>query len=154
MRTILKLAVLALLIPAVAGAQDYRQTVTAQLDQVAKLVSDSGYSASPSSMPRDQIIGTLNDRGASTIEMTFEAAHEYFIVGSCDEDCSDLDLVVYTFGDSNAIARDILDDDHPVLRFSVPRTGHYMMSVQMAKCSEASCFYGVRVYRKPLATSR
>lgn len=70
----------------------------------------------------------------------------YWIVGVCDEDCSDFDLEVK---DTNAtvVGSDVLDDDAPIVVLENVRGGAYQVQSVMADCSANPCLTGVRVYR-------
>lgn len=94
------------------------------------------------------MIGALSQGATSMMELNLTAGAQYFIVGTCDDDCSDMDLRIYAPGNSRALKEDTSDDDAPMLAFTAPSTGRYMLAVDMAKCTGNVCYYGYRVYRK------
>lgn len=78
--------------------------------------------------------------------VSLDRGQTYWIVGVCDEDCSDFDLEVK---DSNAVVvgSDVLDDDAPIVVLENVRGGAYQVRSVMADCSADPCLTGVRVYR-------
>ena len=52
----------------------------------------------------------------------------YQIVGVCDTDCSDLDLVLYD-RDGEPVAEDILPDDVPIIEVTVARASSKLFTV-------------------------
>lgn len=89
--------------------------------------------------------GNLPDDGRGSHTATLTAGVRYAIVGVCDRDCSDLDLSL-TSPTGATVASDFALDDHPTLRFTAPVTGTYNLTVVMATCTQAPCYYGVQLY--------
>jgi hypothetical protein len=142
------LAAASLALPRAGAAQDYRATVLAQLDAAAQPVTSNGFRPEPAVFSRDAIVGMLKGGTSSVMEINLQQGVNYFIAAACDEDCSDLDLRLYSPDSTTPLAEDTKDDDYPMLTITAPRTGRYMLSVDMAECSEGSCYYGYRVFRK------
>ena len=142
------LAAALLALPRVGEAQDYRRTVLAQLDAAAQPVVRGGFSADPSVFSRDAQVGALAQGATSMLELNLTSGVRYFIAAACDEDCTDMDLRLYSSDSSTALAQDTSDDDYPMINFTAPKTGRYMLAVDMAKCSGSVCYYGYRVFRK------
>lgn len=72
---------------------------------------------------------------------------EYVAVAVCDEDCSDIDLVLYDEYD-RPIARDISTDDYPVISGVPDYDGEYYLEAQMADCHARTCAFGVAIYAR------
>ncbi|HEY9647482.1 MAG TPA: hypothetical protein V6C88_13980 [Chroococcidiopsis sp.] len=73
--------------------------------------------------------------GESTmVEGYFNAGET--IYGSCDADCSDMDLTLYDES-GNAVASDNAYDANPIV--TAPNAGYYQIEVVMASCSTAQC---------------
>jgi hypothetical protein len=64
----------------------------------------------------------------------------------CDQDCTDLDLTVKDI--DGRIASDTEKDDNPKLRFRVPASAKYDLTVMMSTRSVDPCVYGLRLYRR------
>jgi hypothetical protein len=142
------LAAAMLALPGAGAAQDFRATVLAQLDAAARPVVQGGFRLEPSVFDREAVVGALAKGATSMMEVTLVAGVSYFIAGACDEDCSDMDLRIFSADSSTPLAEDTKEDDYPMLTFTAPRSGRYMLAVDMAECKESMCYYGYRVYRK------
>lgn len=124
-------------VPEQAQAQDI---VTTQLDSAVVLMGGRGFT------PADEPVrGALAQGDDEEFELDLEDGTEYVVVGVCDGDCSDLDLVL-TDDEGEEVESDRAMDDVPVLTIS-GQSGSFVLSVQMATCSASRCGYGVRVFR-------
>lgn len=137
-----------LALPRAGAAQDFRATVLSQLDAAARPVAQGGFRPEPSVFDRDAVVGSLANGTTSMMELNLVAGVSYFIPAACDEDCSDLDLRLFSADGTTPVAEDTGEDDIPMLTFTAPRSGRYMLAVDMAACAESMCYYGFRVYRK------
>ncbi|HEV2148421.1 MAG TPA: hypothetical protein VGR37_13545 [Longimicrobiaceae bacterium] len=136
------------LVPASGSAQDYRSTVLSQLDAAARPVVNSGFRQDGDVLSRDAIVGMLAPGTSAFMELNLTQGTSYFIAAACDNDCSDMDLRIFSADSTTPVAEDTKDDDYPMLTFVAPRTGRYMLAVDMSKCSGSMCYYGYRVFRK------
>lgn len=121
-------------------AQAQPQIITTQLDSAVVLMAAQGFT--PSDNP---VQGTLPQGEDEEFELDLEAGSTYFVVGVCDGDCSDLDLVL-TSRNGEEVEADRELDDVPMLAIE-NQSGSFVLSVQMATCSSSECHYGVRVFR-------
>ncbi|HVZ98715.1 MAG TPA: toll/interleukin-1 receptor domain-containing protein [Caulobacterales bacterium] len=70
---------------------------------------------------------------------------DYRLVGVCDADCSDLDLVLHD--QSGAIlVQDTETNDHPVVPARTQYAGNYVVEVRMYNCTAPPCYYAVALY--------
>jgi hypothetical protein len=143
---ILVLAVL-LLIPGHAPAQDFRSVVMSQLDGASQTVRGNGYRADGSIFDRDVVIGMIAAGASTYMEVSLTAGSRYFFSAACDQDCSDLDLRLFQPGATEPFVKDVQDDDIPMLTFTAPVTGRYILAVDMPKCSTRMCYYGFRAFK-------
>jgi hypothetical protein len=95
------------------------------------------------------IYGSLNDGAAETIRVSLTAGNAYLIVGVCDEDCADMDLVL-SDATGRSLAQDVLDDDSPVLTLEITRSGGYDLTVRMPDCDANPCGYGIAIMARRL----
>jgi hypothetical protein len=130
-----------------AEGQDWRELVVRQLDHAGELVRADGRTDA-NVLSRNQLIGVLADEGTSYVEVLLQGGVEYFFAGACDQDCSDLDLRLYLAEDFEEVASDVETDDVPLLSFTAPTSGTYLLGVDMADCDEEICYYGFRVYQR------
>jgi hypothetical protein len=121
-------------------AQAQPQIITTQLDSAVVLMAAQGFT------PVDEAVsGTLAEGADEEFELDLESGTNYFVVGVCDGDCSDLDLVL-TNSSGEEVESDRELDDVPMLAIE-GQSGSFVLSVQMATCSVEPCHYGVRVFR-------
>jgi hypothetical protein len=127
--------------PTPAHAQD------AWVRQVRTILSEMGqrYEQNGYELTHDIYTGSLNDDGAEMVRLELSVGMEYEIMGACDEDCSDLDLILYD-GRGNVVDSDMLDDDFPIVSISVTHSGVFSVRVSMAECSAEPCRYGIGVF--------
>lgn len=136
------LAVLATLVASAAGAQGAPRVMDAFYQEV---LQGEGYTTLVTSPAGSLDEGSVQDHGVSMTRGT-----EYAFFAACDNDCSDVDLVVLD-PDGQEMAADRAGDDSPTLRFRAEASGAHTIRVSMASCSVEPCQYWVRGYSKPRA---
>lgn len=114
--------------------------VRRQLDAVRDRMNLNGFA-----LTHAPFIGQLDDSESETVQVQLDAGTEYYIIGACDNDCSDVDLQLRTRSGS-VITQDIAADDYPVLRVTPARGGTYLVRATMAECSAEPCRFGIGVY--------
>jgi hypothetical protein len=132
-------AVLASAAPAEAQMQEI---VRIQLDSAVSLMRNNGFTQQGGFHN-----GALNNGTEESISLTLDAGATYAIIGVCDGDCSDMDLLLndprgIPAGLDNAV------DDHPIIITETTAAGTYELKVQMPGCSVNPCGYGVAVFRQ------
>ena len=140
-RVLALLAVLAC-VPSLGSAQmkkldSYQRTVSKQLravEQGAKLTD----------MTHEVWLSELPNNATANVTVSLDAGTSYMIVGVCDEDCSDLDLTL--FSGSTKVDEDVLDDDAPIVEVTPSSTATYRIAVAMASCSSSPCRFGIAIY--------
>lgn len=73
---------------------------------------------------------------------TLPSSGPYTMVGVCDLNCNDMDLVVLT-SDRYRIAEDLEPDDAPVVEFTGERGSSVLGRVTIPGCAVERCAYGV-----------
>ena len=126
-----------------AAAQDeWVAQVRRLLQQVGHYYEERGYT-----MTHRIYTGSLNQGRNEMVSLQLEIGTEYQIMGACDTDCSDLDLVLYDAA-GNQIDEDVEMDDAPIVTVAPRRTATYRVKVVMANCSAEPCRYGIGVFGK------
>ena len=92
-----------------------------------------------------QGFGDLNEGDQANVTLSLRPGRQYFIVGVCDEDCSDLDLTASNSSGST-LDSDLEMDDVPLLTFAADVTGRVTLNISMEGCGVEPCGYGYRVY--------
>jgi hypothetical protein len=132
-----------LLIPAQAKAQDeWEQQVLEQIGILGDVLSSDGFSLNAET-PR----GSLKSEASESFTLTLESGLEYLLVGACDVDCTDIDLIVFDEA-GNDVDSDYEEDDAPVLPVTPSRTQTYQIHVYMANCTSEPCWYAVGVFAR------
>lgn len=76
---------------------------------------------------------------------------EYRFIGACDNECDDVDLMLLdasgapVLGENGEPIQDVLVDNYPVVVFTPPSDGTYLLQLYMFGCSAEPCYAGVRV---------
>jgi hypothetical protein len=140
-----RLALLALSAVAVTATEavaqnQYQQQIAQQFTNWAPRFAQQGFS--PQGTP---FTGTLNDDADESILISLNAGTRYAIAGVCDNDCSDVDLQVYS-SDGTKVGEDMQTDDKPVVIFTAGYSGQYRVKALMATCRTNPCYYGVQVF--------
>lgn len=133
----------AVLLPSHARAQDqWEAQVRSLLAQGGQQLSSQGYT-----MTHRIYTGALNHGTKESVQVDLEAGKEYQLVGACDNDCSDLDFVLFD-GNGRQLDSDVLDDDVPIVSVTVTQSGSFTLQVMMVTCTNEPCRYGVGVFGK------
>jgi hypothetical protein len=133
------LALTALPASALTQGKRWERQVRARLDRtVAALKTSSPGSA------RILTVAPLNTEESESLVIPLQSGTTYEIVGACDEDCSDLHLLLSTAsGDDVAVDRS--SENLPVVRFMPRVSGAYRVRVTMAACRVNPCWFGVAI---------
>ena len=134
-------AALALLwvLPVGLNAQSYVQPVWDQLQSQYEVADEYGYST------MNYVIGKINDDAEDSWTFYFDRDMDYIISAVCDNDCSDIDMVLSN-DKGKEVASDTESDDTPVLEFSPPKSGSYKIVIKMYECSTNPCYYGIGIF--------
>lgn len=70
---------------------------------------------------------------------------EYGFIGTCDGDCSNVDIELISMETGGVVANDMLPDDYPIFPYTPAANGQYMVRLLMQACTRAPCYAGARV---------
>lgn len=121
----------------------YTQQVKGYLDRLSSNAAKQGFKR----VVAGPVYGSLNDDAKSSHDMTVVSGREYVLFGACDNDCTDLDLLIYD-NSGSLVRRDVATDDRPVLVFTPSKSGKYKIEVVMAACTDQPCRYGLQLNSK------
>ena len=76
--------------------------------------------------------------------MELTANTPYVFVGACDADCNNVDIELISMTTGGVVAGDTLPDDYPVVNFTPPANGQYMVRTMLQNCTVAPCYVGMR----------
>jgi len=91
--------------------------------------------------------GELDSGAKKTLGVALEKGRQYALVGVCDEDCKDLDLVLLDLDDEE-VDSDVELDEYPMVEVEVTDAGDFKVKVLMADCRNDPCSYGIGVFAK------
>jgi hypothetical protein len=128
------------LIQAASAQNRFEQQVRTQLDGVGQSLAAKGFE-----LTTQVYTGELDEERNAEVSVRLRAGVRYAIVGVCDEDCKDLDLVLYN-ATGRELASDVQQDDVPVVEVTPDRDGVYMARAVMANCSAEPCSYGLGLF--------
>lgn len=122
------------------GGQNYQQQINDRLAAVAPTFTSRGYQ-----QLTQPVSGSLEQGAVANVPINLEAGGEYSIVGVCDGDCGDLDLVLY---DQNSvlISQDNAADATPIVSVAPQWSGPFTVQVVMHNCTVSPCFYALALY--------
>jgi len=122
------------------GQSSWQQVVNNELATLSSRARQQGFT----SMVGQTLTGALNPRAMEDRSVTLVGGGNYIVFAACDQDCTDVDLRV--FGpDGQLLGEDIQTDDRPVVLFTAAASGTYRITVMMAACSQAPCYWGAQV---------
>ncbi len=93
-------------------------------------------------------VGTLNTDESESFALTLQAGVSYIVMGTCDEDCERLGLVVSDLL-SHDLAADRASENAPIVRLTPRQTASYRVKVVMESCRMNPCRYGVALITLP-----
>lgn len=128
--------------PAPRPAGAVPEVITRQLAHFVATAQEAGFRL----VSQAPVGGALNNGTYEDVSVTL-SARQYFIVGVCDGDCTDMDLRLFSRGET-VLAEDVADDDTPMLSFTAATAGEHRLRVMMPACSSEPCAYGISVYAK------
>lgn len=104
-----------------------------------------GHEAAGYSLVGQIRVGALPKGGEGVFPVELAAGSDYVVVGFCDEQCDDLDLLLLDPAGAT-VTSDVLPDAEPTLRFTAEESGLHEVWVVVVGCSAESCSFGAGVY--------
>ena len=130
--------------PAPAAAESPQAIIMAQLQQAHAALGQQGFQ-----IVGEPYSGGLQQGQSWNVPAQLYPGYDYRVVGVCDRDCADLDLVV--FDPSGApFVQDTSTSSQPVVGIQTPYPGNFTIQVQMYNCSVAPCYYAIALWARPL----
>jgi hypothetical protein len=126
--------------PRPAATEEWEAQVIRQLNVIEGYLAGEGYNRS-----HGVVTGSLRQYQSEEIRTQLYAGMSYGIVGVCDNDCSDLDLRVYS-PSGTLLERDTQVSEVPVVLLTPRANGSYKTRVTMSACSAAPCRYGISTF--------
>lgn len=143
MRTLVSgLVIIAAILPAPLSAQNVHTSLL--YEQVLENIdiAPPGYVLDSFGIVR------LTPGTSSRVSLDVPTERTIEIMGDCDDDCSDLDLVVYS-SDKKVLAEDREDDYYPIVYFDTADTGRIEIELIMHDCDANYCYAAYSVFIAP-----
>lgn len=123
---------------------NYQQQILERLANVEQAFASQGFQqmAAP-------VTGQLQQGAYADTPATLEVGGDYRIIGVCDSDCGDFDLILYD-QNGNVVSQDNLQDPTPVVSVAPQWTGPFTVRAQMHNCTVQPCYYALVLYGRPL----
>ena len=125
-----------------------RGSIDRQMDAVTRSMASRQYTAGSPAIT----YGVADGDGVEPASFVATAGRAYAVVGVCDLDCDDLDMVIKA-PDGSIVGRDLATDDTPVVEFVAQESGVYTVAVSMASCKTSKCVFGVSSFGRGGASS-
>lgn len=87
----------------------------------------------------------MNEGGTVRVDLDVPGDVSVQVMGDCDGDCYDLDLVVYDDA-GDVLGADRLDDDFPIVNFTSAADGRITLELDLIECDAAYCYAAYSVF--------
>lgn len=122
--------------PATAQDPTGAAMVTATLDQLPGALDLTEQTRSAGRLPQGR---------SQTVTANVLGGGDIVFIAVCDENCSDIDIIVKDSA-GNEVGRDVLDDDMPMVRLQNTSNDRYSIEVGMSVCT-GTCNWGLASYK-------
>ena len=130
--------------PPAQGDASPQAIILAQLQQAQAALTQQGFQ-----MVGQPYSGGLQQGESWNVAAELHTGFDYRVIGVCDRDCADMDLVLFD-QTGRALIEDRSTDSQPVLSVQPSYSGGYTIQVQMYRCSVAPCYYAIALYGRAL----
>jgi hypothetical protein len=126
--------------PAPTTADNPQAIILQQLQAAEQVAAQQGFQ-----LVGQPFSGSLAQGQSWNVPAELHAGYDYRVLGVCDRDCADLDLVVF---DNNGVqvAQDTATSNQPVVAVAPAYTANFTVQVQMYNCTIAPCYYAIALY--------
>ena len=129
---------------ALRGRPLWAAIILAQLQQAHAALGQQGFQ-----MIDQPYSGGLRRGERWNVPAHLQPGVDYRIVGVCDRDCADLDLVVFD-PQGAAITQDTSTTSQPVVGVQPGYAGAFTVQVLMYNCTVEPCYYAIALYGRPM----
>lgn len=123
-----------------SGAGAPQSVILAQLQQAQMALSQQGFQ-----VVGQAFSGSLAQGQTWNVPAELYVGVEYRVLGVCDADCGDLDLILYD-GAGAMLTQDTTVSSQPMVAAQPGYNGNYVIQVQMYNCRAAPCYYALALY--------
>lgn len=129
--------------PPATTAEDPQAIILAQLQQAQAMAAQQGFQ-----LVGQPYAGSLAQGQSWNVPAQLVAGYDYRVLGVCDRDCADLDLVLFDSA-GRQVSQDTTTSSQPVVGVQPTYNDNFTIQVQMYNCSVAPCYYALALYGRP-----
>lgn len=131
--------------PAAGGGNDpqFVRLISGYLDSYHQQMA-AGVARAPGTQDE---IASLRAGAEHRWGVQLEGGRAYGVIGACDNECSDVDLILED-PSGREVASDLLADDYPLVQVTPPSSGRYMVRIRLVTCTVEPCYVGARLIRQ------
>lgn len=129
--------------PAPTTGEDPQAIILQQLQQAQALAAQQGFQ-----LVGQPFSGSLAQGQSWNVPAQLAQGYDYRILGVCDRDCADLDLVLYDSA-GRQVSQDTTTTSQPVVAVQPAYNDNFTVQVQMFNCTVAPCYYAIALYGRP-----
>jgi hypothetical protein len=126
--------------PAPTTSDDPQAIILQQLQQAQALAAQQGFQ-----IVGQPFSGSLAQGQSWNVPAQLFQGYEYRILGVCDRDCADLDLVLFDSA-GRQVSQDTTTTSQPVVAVAPAYNDNFTVQVQMYNCTVAPCYYAIALY--------
>jgi hypothetical protein len=126
-----------------AAPTEFQSLITGYLDRYAQEMAN-GWSQ-VQTVP--DVITALQLNNEHRWQVSLRGGQTYGFIGACDNECSNVDLILEDASGAQ-IKTDVLTDDYPLVDFTPQADGVYTLRIQLKACTIAPCYVGARLVRR------
>jgi hypothetical protein len=130
--------------PAQSGDQSPQAIILGQLQQAQAALAQQGFQ-----MVGQPYSGGLQQGQTWDVPTQLYQGYDYRVLGVCDRDCADLDLVLFD-ANGQIVTQDTSTTSQPFIGVQPPYNGAFTVRVNMFNCSVAPCYYALALYARPM----
>ncbi len=128
--------------PPATGGEDPQAIILQQLQNAQVAAAQQGFQ-----MVGQPFSGSLAQGQSWNVPATLQVGYEYSVLGVCDRDCADLDLVMFDSA-GRQVSQDTTNTNQPIVSVTPAYNDNFTIQVQMYNCSIAPCYYALALYAR------
>ncbi|HVK80663.1 MAG TPA: lipoprotein [Verrucomicrobiae bacterium] len=113
------------------------------LEQLNAIGQNFAAGQAPPAGFEDQIL-TLEPGTDHRWQVSLTGGQPYTFIGACDGDCTNVDIELISVTTGGVVASDMLPDDYPVVQFTPPADGQFIVRTLLQNCTVTPCYVGTR----------
>lgn len=126
--------------PAPTTGEDPQAIILSQLQQAQAAAAQQGFQ-----MVGTPFSGSLAQGQSWNVPAQLFQGYDYRVLGVCDRDCADLDLVLFD-SQGRQVALDTTNTSQPIVAVQPAYNDNFTVQVQMFNCTVAPCYYAIALY--------